>query len=274
MNRKILNLALGMLIVVASLIFIKSEALAKTHSTEWNVSYDGKEFTSDYNVSKSTITSVMPGDTIEFSVGYKNDSDKTTDFYVNTDIINSLEDKSINGEGSNAAGGGYSFKMDYVVDGNSVTIFNNETIGGDNATVAGLRQIQGSLDDNSNTYFAVGQLIPEASGTIKINIKLDGNSQDNLYMSKLATLDVKFGAEQISGTTTSESSDTSVNKVVYVTPGGTEVIVIEESAVPLAVTPLTGDSILPIVVCSISMIIGILFVIIYFVLVRRQREEA
>ena len=85
MKKKIFNTVLALVVTVAGLMTTSFESNAATQTTGWNVEYDGQGFSSDYNVDKSTITSVMPGDTVVFQVNYKNNSSATTDFYLSTD---------------------------------------------------------------------------------------------------------------------------------------------------------------------------------------------
>ena len=281
MKKIIVNTVLALMLIAAGFAGLDTKAEAATQSIGWDVTYSGNGFSSNYDVSKSTITSVMPGDTIVFRVNYINGSKDASDFYLSTDIINSLEEKSIGGGESNAAGGAYSYKLGYTVKGVETIIYDSETIGGDTSVVAGLKQVQGQAGDGSGAYFNLGKLEAGESGTINIEIALDGNSQDNSYMAKLATLDVKFGAEK-SVTEPEVIKTTSVNKVtnnigsggqvVYTVPGGTEVVLIDEPVVPLA-DPVTGDSILPLLICTVAMAFGIILVVMYFIIMKKQREE-
>lgn len=278
MKKKLMNIVLALSLISVGFIGTDSFSYAKTQTVGWDVSYDGNKFTSTYDVSKASITSAMPGDTIDYSIVYKNTSDTAAVFYLNTDIINSLEEKSIGGGSSDATGGAYSYKLSYKINDKEQVIYDSETIGGDNTTVLGLKQAEGNAKDNEAVYFNVGQLAASESGTINISIALDGNSQDNSYMSKLATLDVKFGVEKVEKPADKVERSTSVNRVVYTTPGGVEVVTLEDPSVPLAIqntgNPVTGDSLLPIVFCTVAMLIGIILVVTYMVLSKKQGEGA
>ena len=283
MKKKILYTALALMLIATGFMGVKGKAEAATQSVGWDVTYNGSGFDSTYDVSKSTITSTMPGDTIVFKVNYYNATKDAAEFYLSTDIINSLEEKSIGGGSSNAAGGAYSYKLAYTINGTDTVIYDSETIGGDNDVVAGLKQVQGQAGDGSGAYFNIGKLASDPDkknpGTVTIEISLDGNSQDNSYMAKLATLDVRFGAEKVEEETVKNTTVNKVtnhtgggSKVVYTTPGGTQVVYIEEPATPLA-NPITGDSLLPLVLCTAAMLTGIILIALYFIISKKQREE-
>lgn len=283
MKKKIVYTALALMLIATGFLGIKENAKAATQSVGWDVTYNGSGFSSTYDVSKTTITGTMPGDTIIFNVNYINGSNETTEFYLSTDIINSLEEKSVGGGSSNAAGGAYSYKLAYTINGATNVIYDSETVGGDDSVVAGLKQVQGQAGDGNGAYFNIGKLAPASNGsnmgTVTIEIALDGNSQDNSYMATLATLDVRFGAQKVEEETVKNVTVEKVtnytgggNKVVYTTPGGTQVVYIEEPTVPLA-NPVTGDSLLPLVLCTLTMIAGILLIVLYFILSKKQREE-
>ncbi|MBE5911508.1 hypothetical protein [Pseudobutyrivibrio sp.] len=273
MKKKILNMVLALALTMAGLMGTGFSSSASTQTTGWDVTYDGKGITSSYDVSKSTITSVMPGDTVIFNVDYKNTSDKSADFYLSTDIINSLEEKNIDGSAANISGGAYSYELSYTLNGTTTIIYNSETLGGDNTTVLGLNQIQGTLKNGEGTYFDVGIVPAGGMGTVKIEIALDGNSQDNSYMEKLASLDVRFGVENVEPATTNTVTENKSRTVVYEVPGGTEVILIDEGVVPTSANPQTGDSPLPIIICSAMMLLGIGLILWYFLLTKNKREK-
>lgn len=273
--KKIIHLVLALTLSVAGLTGQMINADAKTQTASWNVTYDGSKLNSSYDVDKATITSVMPGDTITYSVSYINNSSEATDFYLSADIINSLEDKNADGtSASGINGGAYSYKLSYTVDGVETSIYNSDTIGGDSEAIKGLNQAKTNLDNGKSLYFPVGTLKQGGSGTVNITIVLDGNSQDNDYMTKLASLDVKFGVEKaVTEPTTNVVNNTVTKSVVYTIPGGQQVVAIDEPRVPLAGGPVTGDSLIPIIVCTSTLVIGIILIGWYFIICKKQRKE-
>ena len=135
MKKKILNVVLALTLVMGfNNTAIISNAAEDSLSYSWDVTYNGKNFTSTYDSSKAAIQNVMPGDTITYTVNYINGTNEATDFYMNADVIKTLEDTSV------AEGGAYSFK----ITNNGETIFDSETVGGDAEEVVGLKQVKGN----------------------------------------------------------------------------------------------------------------------------------
>jgi hypothetical protein len=267
MKNKIKNIVLALAVTAISFSMTAVNASAATVNKGWNVTYNGTEMTTDYDLDKATIEHAMPGDTLAFAISYTNDTKEALDFYLNTAVITSLEDDET---GEIAAGGAYSYKLSYVLDGAETIIYDSDTIGGDNDVLKGLKQIQG--DNPEDTYFSLGRVAAGDSGVVNLVIKLDGNSQDNGYMAKLATMNVSFGVEKIPQPVNKTVKVEETKKVVYTTPGGTEIVMIDDPIVPLN-GPQTGDSALPIIICSVSMMIGFMLIGLYFYIMRKSREE-
>ncbi|SEA66124.1 hypothetical protein SAMN02910384_02030 [Pseudobutyrivibrio sp. ACV-2] len=283
MKNKILNLVLALALTLSGLAGTNNIVLAKSQTASWDVTYTGSKLESTYDVSKSTITNMMPGDEITYSVGYKNDSGKAVDFYLSTDIINSLEDKSADGADSSAASGGaYSYKISNLIDGQEKVIYDSEVLGGESA-VKGLNQVKNSLEDGKAAYIGLGQIANGNQGIIKVDIKLDGNSQDNSYMYTLATLDVRFGVEEVktSSNNTKVVDEVITRDVVYTLPGDQQVVVIDDPNIPLdggpvagiGGSPVTGDSLVPIIGCTVGLLVGTMLIGCYFIVVKKNREE-
>ena len=266
MKNKIKNIVLALAVIAISFSMTAVNASAATVNKGWNVTYDGTEMTTDYDLDKATIEHAMPGDTLAFAISYTNATAEANDFYLNTAVITSLEDD----ETGAAAGGAYSYKLSYLLDGVETIIYDSDTIGGDNDVLKGLKQIQG--DNPEDTYFSLGRVAAGDSGVVNLVIKLDGNSQDNGYMAKLATMNVSFGVEKIPQPVNKTVKVEETKKVVYTTPAGTEIVMIDDPIIPLN-GPQTGDSALPLIICSVSMMIGFMLIGLYFYIMKKSREE-
>ncbi len=269
MKRLYLNMVLALTLVATSFTANKINAQAETAGIGWEVTYDGSKITSSYDAANCKISNVMPGDTIEYTVQYNNASGEEANFYMNADVVKSLE------EGSEATGGAYSYKITYS--GSETPLFDSETVGGDaDAAIAkvGLDQVNG----NEGSYFSLGSLSNGDHGTVTVAITLDGNSQTNAYMATLAELEIKFGAEPTSSARegeTVEKRNTVVKRVVNTLDGGTEVVIIDDDTIPLAGgdNPLTGDSIMPLLLCGAFLFFGLILIVWYFVMTRNKKEE-
>ena len=268
MRIKYLNIVLALALTVAGLMGTGINAEAKSDTKTWTVIYDedGKIGSDDFEMSKEKIINVMPGDTFKYEVTYKNENAATADFYLSTAVIDTLEDEG-------ASGGAYEYSLSYKKGNDETILYSSDTVGGDSK---GLKQLQKSIDDAQNTYFEVGRLAKGEQATAVLEITLDGNSQDRTYMSKFANIDLKFGvvkADELPSTTNYENK-TNKKHVVYTVPGGTKIVSIQDPTTPLAGVPATGDMIYPLIVCTVSLLSGILLIGIYFLVARKQREEA
>lgn len=269
MKKKILNIVLALALTVVGLAGQNITTEAKTHTTSWPVTYDGNKVTSKFseNVTNATMSAVMPGDTVIYEIDYSTSVD--ADFYLNADIINSLEERDANdNESYEATEGAYT----YIIKNGDQVICDSELIGvSDEADlIKGLKQV-----DGEDKFFELGRLPAGGSGKVTISITLDGNSQDNSYMYKLATLDIKIGAQAAPKNVVNHKPGAS-RKVVYTVPGGTEIVSITDPDTPLAVVrnnPQTGDMIAPILVCTTGLILGFLIIAIYFSIVFKQRSR-
>ncbi len=277
MKKTYLNIALALTVAAVTFIGSTTVAQAKEQDLSWTVTYNGGESfsTTGEGANKSTIEDAMPGDTLTYNVTYANNATTAQDFYLSTSVLSSLEDNSINGGSSSATGGAYTYKITYTAPGKGAkTIFDSETIGGDNTAKEGLNQASGS----NGSFVNVGTLAQGQSGVVTLTIKLDGNTQDNSYMATLAKLGFQFGTVE-AGTDTGENkliykANEIVKNVTYKIPGGSEIVYIEDDAVALdGGNPQTGDSIIPLMICAIALLIGIGFIAWYFILTRREKEE-
>ena len=284
MKKKLLNIVLALTVVIAGAAVASTTAHAEEVNVNWAVTYNGDksawDSTYDTSNAKDVISSAMPGDNLSYTVEYKNNTDKPATFYVNTGVVETLEEAS----GGKSAGGAYSYKIENIVDGKSEMLFDSETVGGDIAEgskkAVGLDQV----DKGQETYFVLGSVAPGKTQQVKVTVSLDGNTINNNYMNQLkeeglgtAGLNIRFGAEP-----TSEANDgdhkvitnknTIVRRIVKTLDNGAQVVVIDDDDVPLA-APRTGDSIMPIVMCTLALVLGLLMIAWYFMMTRNDRRE-
>ena len=287
MKKNYLNIALALAVAIAGFTGFSIDANAETEKVEWSVTYNGSGFDSTYSADKASLSNAMPGDTIEFSVDYINGTDGDANFYMSADVLKSLE------EGADATGGAYSYKI--ISSNFEKPIFDSETVGGDAEDVIGLAQVS----SGEGAYFSLGTLSAGKSGTVTVSIALDGNSQDNAYMSTLAQLEIRFGAEPtadleenktIYETITKTNSivnkivnhdkQTIVKQVAKTLGDGTQIVIIDEDKVPTSGStvigggnPRTGDSIVPLMACGFALVIGLLLILWYFKMTKDEKEE-
>lgn len=279
MKKRIMNLVLALALTVIGLAGQNITAEAKIHDTiSWPVTYDGNKVTSKFtdSVTNDVLSAVMPGDTVIYKVNYS--TSVPADFYLNADIVNTLEEKKLDDtdpddiskavDSDEAKEGAYT----YVIKNGNTVIFDSELIGvgESDELLKGLKMV-----DGEQKFFELGRLGAGGSGSVTIEIKLDGNSQDNSYMHKLATLDVKIGAQAVPKNTV-EHRPGNTRHVVYTVPGGLDIVSITDPDTPLAIVrnnPQTGDMLAPIIVCTVGLVVGIIIIGIYFTIVFKQRSR-
>ena len=290
MKTKYINIILALSLVVAGAMTPAAQVQAKDHpAVKWDVTYSKStignkgSLTSTYNSNaeeilkaKESIKKVMPGDKITYEATCINASDSSADFYLTTDIVKSLED------GKDASGGAYTYELYYLPDGvtdkaNATYIYNDELVGGDDT---GLHQIkerkEDGLSDSEKTFFRVATITAGHNGKVVLEISLDGNSQDSSYMSALANINMEFGVEEtpVPGIADRVINTSKTVRVVNKVPAGSEIVKINDPTMPLAGGgPATGDELIPVIACSLGLLLGILIIISYFAVERKQERE-
>lgn len=175
-------------VALACSLGFSSTAYAETESVSWNVTYSAeKQMVSDYNQESvnQALSHMQPGDSFTMKVNLRNSSDTSTDWYMTSEAIKTLE------EGASASGGAYTYALKY----NGNEIYRSNTVGGDNSQ--GFKEISGV----TGKWFYVATLGSGDTGVVSIEMSLDGETQDNAYMNTLGKLNVAFAVEDSTGST-------------------------------------------------------------------------
>jgi LPXTG-motif cell wall-anchored protein len=155
------------------------------------VTFSGKSMKSNFNASelKKSAVELFPGDSLTYEVALENASGSAAAMYMSNAVRKSLEDSS------NASGGAYTYDLRYVSNsGEELVLYDSATVGGEGSD--GLEEATDNLGDNkSDNYFFLGNLSSGATGTVKLTVALDGETQGNDYQDSLADLRMKFAAE-------------------------------------------------------------------------------
>ena len=187
-------------VLAASLMIIMMTAmpvLAEHEDIIGTCSFDGKKIISE-NTDQiaNRVTNLQPGDDVSFTVRYRNDYSKSTDWYMENEILKTLEKASANrisGVGT-AEHGAYTYELIHI-DKNGVRtlLFSNEEVGGDAVAggMEGLEQATNALDE----WFYIETLNPGEAGQVVLNVAFDGETQVNDYMDTDGSLAVRFAVE-------------------------------------------------------------------------------
>lgn len=192
MGKRIFSLILMGVLFVAGAACVRAET--SYGSDDWNVRFtEDKKMVSSFKSSDldDTIYGLQPGDKAVLTVKLKNENSTATDWYMTNKVLYSLEDRSKN---SATGGGAYTYKLTYKgKSGEARTLFDSDTVGGETTTAAGegLHGATNALKD----YFYLDTLAKGETGTITLEVALDGETQGNDYQDTLADLQMNFAVE-------------------------------------------------------------------------------
>lgn len=164
----------------------------------WNVTFTAaNEMASSFSTAdiNDVVGGMQPGDNVIITLELKNENPVVTDWYMQNEVLYSLEDRSAN---SQTGGGAYTYRLQYTdAEGTMQTLFDSDTVGGESVsdTVSrmgeGLRGATNALKD----YFYLDTVGNGQGGTITLEVALDGETQGNHYQDTLADLQMEFAVE-------------------------------------------------------------------------------
>ena len=151
---------------------------------------DGEMDSNFYNdVLDQTISQLQPGDEAVFKITVSNANKQTTAWYMSTDVLYSLEDRSRNAA---TYGGAYTYTLTYSGNRGDITLFDSDTIGGEDET-AGVGLHEATIDLDQWLY--LDDLATGDNGLVELHILLEGETQGNDYQDTLADLEMRFVVE-------------------------------------------------------------------------------
>ena len=162
-------------------------------------SYDGGTFSyngSSISNSKAAatidqaISNLEPGDSMTFTFTYKNDSDVSTEWYLENQVVKTLEEQG-------GVNGGYTYEL--VNNGKKegrVVIFSSKAVAGQSSenpdkTDQGLKSATNATGD----WLYIDTLAAGQSGSTTLTVALDGESQANSYQNTNGQLRIAYGVE-------------------------------------------------------------------------------
>ena len=183
------------LISISFLLFLIPGVKADSYPaspTDWQVTFNGKELTSNYDEASvaAALRGMQPGDEATLVFTLKNDHDTAVDWYMENTILKSLEDES-----GTAKGGAYTYELTYKdTSGKEEDLYNSKAVGGEkevNEKKVGLHEATDALDE----YFFLESIGPGKTAVVTLHIVLNGETQANNYQDTLAKLRLKFAVE-------------------------------------------------------------------------------
>ena len=162
-----------------------------TKDEGWAATFTGEGIESNFTSSQiaAEISELQPGDSVTFSVGVANSDSRSADFYLNSQVLSSLEDSR-----STASGGAYGYSLVYTgPSGNELILYNSDTIGGDSTSRGeGLNKVQ----NESGEYIYLDGLGAGQKGKVSVRVALDGETQGNGYQNTFANMQLNFAVER------------------------------------------------------------------------------
>ena len=195
-NKKIWTGLLSCLTALAMSMPVHAETFYGDDS--WSVVFNAeKQMVSSFSTAdiNDVVGGMQPGDNVIVTLRLKNENPTATDWYMQNEVLYSLEDRSGNRE---TGGGAYTYRLTYTdKDGEVNVLFDSDTVGGETVdeTVAqmgeGLRGATNALKD----YFYLDTMYIGEGGSITLEVALDGETQGNHYQDTLADLQMNFAVE-------------------------------------------------------------------------------
>lgn len=196
----------SMLLLLASSLTVLAED--RKGASGWQVSFTGKKMESNFTTANigDEVNAMQPGDSVEFTINLKNAFQGQADWYMENEVLETLEDAG------DAAGGAYDYLLTYTdVNGETTTLYSSEKFGGEGRIGGvGLHGATTSLDE----YFYLDRMGSNATGVVKLKVALDGETLVNNYQNTAALLQMDFAAQLIS-----TEDETSTNRDPDKDPG-------------------------------------------------------
>ncbi len=193
-KRRIFCLCLAGLLILASAVTAFAED--RQGASGWQVTFDGKKMNSNFSTANmdDEIYAMQPGDSVELTIQLKTNFSGQADWYMKNEVLETLEDAG------DAAGSAYGYQLTYTdKDGEVSTLYSSESLGGDGRiNGVGLHGATTTLED----YFYLDRMGRGDTGTVKLKVALDGETEGNDYQDTLARLQMDFAVEPVETTET------------------------------------------------------------------------
>ena len=253
----------GVLMICTAAAALPAMAQSYENETDWNVTFTKDSKMTD-NFTDSDFMDIFrrmqPGDDATITLTTTNSHAETTRWYMENEVIHSLETQSAN---EDTAGGAYTYHLSYFnPDGEEKVLFDSETVGGEDVSEAGegLQEATDSLDE----WLYLDELANGKTGRVVLKVALDGETQGNDYQDTLADLRMRFAVElaetAITGTPTPTATPTG-------TPGTPTTTTSRRTSVQ------TGDTNQPILYLVLAGIAGVILLVIAIKSVQIRKRE-
>ena len=189
---KMIKKGFVLLLALTTMLLMSQAAFAVSTTVDGGTyKYDGNKMTdkAGKDIDKA-ISGLEPGDDLTIELTYTNDSEHTTYWYMENEVLRTLEETA-----EAAENGGYSYKLTNIgPDGDETTIFNSDAVGGTEAPDGSEEGLKVATDATKDWFF-IQELAAGESGNTRLEVALDGESQINGYMNTNGELEINYAVE-------------------------------------------------------------------------------
>ena len=179
-----------LIILFTLLISLPLSVKADTYpieETDWTVTFDGKKLKTNYTSQEvaDALDGMEPGDNAELKVTLVNDHDETSTWWMENEIVKSLEDNLA------ISGGAYRYSLSFTdPSGTETVLYSSEKVGG-TGSETGLHEATDALD----AFFVLGEIGSGESAFVTVRFELNGETQGNAYQDTVGELQLDFAVE-------------------------------------------------------------------------------
>lgn len=176
------------LLAAILILSMTSFSYADDYTVEYSCSYNGSEIKTDFDKSafNDMAASLEPGDNIQYKVTYENDSDAASSWFVKSNVFKTLEANKAKGSGCSGA-----ITNNNPNSKSPVVLFDNTKADAKAVPLEDLQKLQSATGE----YLSMGNLKAGQAGSVEMEIRFDGESEDLDFTETVGELIMQFAVE-------------------------------------------------------------------------------
>ena len=190
---------LSVLLLVAALITaMTSVCYADDYKIEYGCTYNGSDIKTDFDMSafNEVAAALEPGDHVTYVITYVNDSDNDANWYVKTNVFDTID-----AAGTKGVGYTVTIKNSSPDKTAPKLLYDNMKA---EAKAGAVIENPVTLSSATGEYYGIGRLKAGQSGKIEMYIMIDGDAEDIDYPDTAGKLIMQFAAENDKGKVASQ----------------------------------------------------------------------
>ncbi|MBR3275468.1 MAG: LPXTG cell wall anchor domain-containing protein [Eubacterium sp.] len=150
----------------------------------WQTTFTENGVLTNNFIKTDAIRQLQPGDDLTLTITTIHNYAEESDWFISNEVTKTLE------EGAAASGGAYEYTLTFKGPGGEKTLYDSKTVGGVNSS-EGLKDATNAMED----YIFLDTMKKGQTGTVTLNITLDGETEMNNYQRTLGDLKINFAVE-------------------------------------------------------------------------------